>query len=123
MIGPGIGYRVSGIGYRAKRSASLRALRADPRCVAYSPEMQMFRVVLAMLAALVCGGCGSEPMPSTLPQATITIISADGDAPVHIDVEVATTSVQRQQGLMFRQSMDENRGMLFLFRTDSAGGF
>lgn len=85
--------------------------------------MQLFRVIVALVAAMVCGGCGSDEA-STLPQATISILAADGgSAPVHVDVEVAHTPPQRTQGLMFRQQLAENRGMLFLFPDDARGGF
>lgn len=40
-----------------------------------------------------------------------------------INVEVAATVGQRQQGLMLRQEMDEDAGMLFLFAEDVNIGF
>ncbi|MBA7654407.1 hypothetical protein ES703_62285 [subsurface metagenome] len=38
-------------------------------------------------------------------------------------VEVARTPGQRQKGLMFRQSLGEREGMLFVFETDSRLSF
>ncbi len=38
-------------------------------------------------------------------------------------VEVASTSRDRAQGLMFRSSLPENRGMLFVFPRESHQGF
>jgi uncharacterized membrane protein (UPF0127 family) len=40
-----------------------------------------------------------------------------------VNVEVAATVGQRQQGLMLRQEMDEDAGMLFLFAQDVNIGF
>ena len=52
--------------------------------------------------------------PTTLPTREITVRSEDG-AEEQLKVELATTPTERQQGLMFRQQMDEDQGMLFLF--------
>ena len=40
-----------------------------------------------------------------------------------VRVEAAATPSQRQQGLMFRDHLDEDKGMIFLFPAQSAGGF
>ena len=40
-----------------------------------------------------------------------------------VQVELAVTPSQRQQGLMFRDHLDEEKGMLFIFPAQSAGGF
>ncbi len=49
--------------------------------------------------------------------------SADGESSVTLTVEIANRSDQHQRGLMFRESMDELAGMLFVFRGDRTGGF
>jgi uncharacterized membrane protein (UPF0127 family) len=38
-------------------------------------------------------------------------------------LELATTPDQRARGLMFRQSMPDNQGMLFVFETQTSGPF
>ncbi|MEM6431907.1 MAG: DUF192 domain-containing protein [Deinococcota bacterium] len=38
-------------------------------------------------------------------------------------LEVASTSAERQRGLMFRTSMPEDSGMIFVFEGDRTGGF
>lgn len=40
-----------------------------------------------------------------------------------IDVEIAETDETRQRGLMFRESMKEDQGMLFIFPVDEPQGF
>jgi uncharacterized protein len=40
-----------------------------------------------------------------------------------LEAEIASTGEERQQGLMARQSMDENAGMLFVFPTDQQVSF
>lgn len=39
------------------------------------------------------------------------------------DVEVVQTAIERQRGLMFRDSLDSNVGMLFVFEESSKYGF
>ena len=39
------------------------------------------------------------------------------------DVEIAQTNEERAKGLMFRESMPENRGMLFIFDADAPRAF
>ena len=40
-----------------------------------------------------------------------------------IDVEIADTNARRSRGLMFRQSLPADEGMIFLFAADTSGGF
>jgi len=68
-----------------------------------------------LLALLVVAGAGSAA-PAQLahfPTATLTIVTASGRH--KFAVEVATTPAQMQQGLMFRQSLAPDAGMLFDF--------
>lgn len=58
---------------------------------------------------------------STPHQYQVTV--ADSDSSRVVQVEVAATPQQRQQGLMWRQALDPDWGMLFLFPGDSGGGF
>ena len=46
-----------------------------------------------------------------------------GDASETVKVEIAATPSQRQQGLMFREQLAEDAGMLFLFPGESRNGF
>ena len=63
------------------------------------------------------------PDPCLLPIAQLSVTSADGESSVTLTVEIASRSDQRQRGLMFRESMDELAGMLFVFQGNRAGGF
>ncbi|MFN0146151.1 MAG: DUF192 domain-containing protein [Dehalococcoidia bacterium] len=80
--------------------------------------VRAFFVFIAMVAFSVCG---EDRPPTQLPTREITV---EGNGRVErLTVELATTSAQQQQGLMFRQAMPEDAGMLFLFANDSRGGF
>ncbi len=64
-----------------------------------------------------------DPTPCVLPTASVTVRSADGEREVTLTVEVASRADQRRRGLMFRESLDELAGMLFVFEEDRTGGF
>lgn len=42
---------------------------------------------------------------------------------VEIDIEVAATDAEQQRGLMYRRSMEENQGMLFIFPASERRSF
>lgn len=87
-------------------------------------------IALALLAAVLFAACGddgaSEPQPPSsargLPAVSLTV-SGEGGRRAALVVEVAATQASRERGLMFRDSLAEGRGMLFLFAMDQAGGF
>ncbi len=78
-----------------------------------------------------CGEDAAEPTaePSSVQEThsdmfgTGTVILPGDDGSVLIDVEVADTPEARAQGLMFRESLPEDAGMLFVFFEDNFGGF
>jgi uncharacterized protein len=90
-------------------------------------------LLLALLAAAVagCGGGGDSAEAERTTTATATgpvfergtvvIESARGE--VAIDVEIAETPVQRKLGLMHRESLASEAGMVFLFAKETRGGF
>ncbi len=93
-------------------------------------------LTFALLSAIACddGGVGrATPSPSpaitegrstgvTFGHGKVLIDTDEGS--VIVDVELAENEQQRQQGLMFRESLDDTAGMLFAnFEADSPGGF
>jgi uncharacterized membrane protein (UPF0127 family) len=90
--------------------------------------MRAAAVLLLTLILAACGGGddGREADVTTGPgdnggsEAVIT--TAQGDD-VTIQVEVADEEDERARGLMNRESLDEDAGMLFLFPAQSRGGF
>jgi uncharacterized protein len=75
---------------------------------------------LLLLVALLMAVFGARPLVAQLaqfPTAPLTIITASG--PHRFTVEVATTPAQMMQGLMFRQSLAPDAGMLFDYQTPS----
>jgi uncharacterized protein len=72
-------------------------------------------VLAAAVAAVALGSTGIDRGT-----ATITTRSA---AKVLVRVEIARTAAERQRGLMNRRSLTPKAGMVFVFPTDSRGGF
>jgi len=92
----------------------------------------LLALALLFLAALAAGCGRNEPAPaadasptpareSTLPVATVVV--SDGVRRVPLTVEVAATPGDRQRGLMFRDALPEDAGMLFVFPEDTRTGF
>ena len=73
--------------------------------------------VLFVLAA--CGGGSGAGAPVTGPR--LEIETSGG--PVLVRVELADTEEKRQRGLMGRESLDEDAGMVFLHEQPTTGAF
>ncbi|MCS7296205.1 MAG: DUF192 domain-containing protein [Chloroflexota bacterium] len=81
-------------------------------------------VAVALLAA--CSARDSSPAPTAaateLPIAQIAVVAPDGRA-FPLTVEVAATPADRERGLMFRQQLAEDAGMLFVFPEETRTSF
>jgi uncharacterized membrane protein (UPF0127 family) len=51
----------------------------------------------------------------------LVIAAASGE--ITINAEIARSDLQREQGLMFRKSLDDGKGMLFIFEQDQIMSF
>ncbi len=71
---------------------------------------------LKLAAALVSLAAGSSLLAQQISRFPVTALNIGVYA---IQAEVATTPAQREQGLMFRQRLGANDGMLFLFDNSS----
>ena len=90
------------------------------------------RPVLALLLplllalAVACGGGGDskggDDGDATLSTATITLIDVAGNR-TELTVELARTAAERSRGLMFREELAEERGMLFVYQRETRAGF
>jgi len=73
---------------------------------------------LALTSAVACGGGDDSGL------ATVTIVPSDDEgARAELTVEVPRTYEEFSRGLMFRESLPEDRGMLFVFGEDTQTGF
>ena len=76
----------------------------------FSPMRRLALLLLVLLAA--CGGEEGDKL---------VIDTGEGD--VEVPVEVADSRGERQVGLMNRESLPEDSGMVFLFPEPTTGGF
>ena len=60
--------------------------------------------VILIFLLLVLNGCNYK-----------YVVIDNGEEKIRVDVEVADNDEERMQGLMFRESLGENSGMLFVF--------
>ncbi len=71
---------------------------------------------LAISLGLACGGGDGDAT------ATIVVIGGEGEG-VELTVELARTAGERRRGLMSREELPEDGGMLFVFPGDTEVGF
>jgi uncharacterized protein len=61
--------------------------------------------------------------PSFRKDGRLTIIPANNSGQIPLDIEIADNDNERMQGLMYRQSMQENEAMLFIFPNEEPRSF
>jgi uncharacterized protein len=71
----------------------------------------MGSILAFSLLTFVMSACAQGPR--------IEIVSADGAPRIAVAVEVADTAASREYGLMFRKHLDEDAGMIFVFKAPS----
>lgn len=54
---------------------------------------------------------------------TATLIDSESNAMTTLDIEIADSAEERAYGLMYRKWLHPEKGMAFMFPTDSSGGF
>ena len=87
--------------------------------------------VVLCLALSGCSDDGSEPADSSGAPSGIgspifdtgTALIATGEGTRLVRVEIADTVEERQQGLMHRESLADDAGMVFIFFENTRGGF
>ncbi len=78
-----------------------------------------------LLMALSCRPQENKPIPKPMKEpvfsheGNLNILSKDSqDTLATIEIEFAISETEQRQGLMFRRTMQENQGMLFLFEKE-----
>ena len=87
--------------------------------------MLVRRSVLAGVAGLFllagCAGAGSAQGPNGEPLEDLTVVTSSGEH--RFKVEIADDEMERQRGLMHREPLADDRGMLFQFPDVAERGF
>lgn len=84
------------------------------------------RIVLLFLClcALLFSGCyGNEPNESEAGLPIGRVLLGGEDEEVFVDVEIAQTEAERAEGLMNRESLAEDAGMMFIYFEPTQSGF
>jgi uncharacterized membrane protein (UPF0127 family) len=72
-------------------------------------------------------GCVAKPSPAPGIiknfQTRELVIERSGASPLRLNVELALSEAEQTQGLMYRESLDDGRGMLFVFDRDKLASF
>jgi len=87
--------------------------------LAYVPIVAL---LLALAVACGGGGGGGDGDGGTFLTAAITLTGSAGKR-AELTVELARSAAERGRGLMFRESLAEERGMLFVFAQETKAGF
>jgi uncharacterized membrane protein (UPF0127 family) len=95
-----------------RRRISLTTVAAGRvRGIASLAVFSFMSILLSSLLTLVMSACAQGPR--------IEIVGADGTPRISVAVEVADTAASREYGLMFRKHLDEDTGMIFVFKEPS----
>ena len=101
------------------------------------PRLLVPALAAAALAACAGGDPSAEPTVPPPPPGTSTrseeapgavfargtVTISTGEETVAVSVEIAETAEQRERGLMFRPSLPDDAGMVFLFPEEVSGAF
>jgi uncharacterized membrane protein (UPF0127 family) len=79
----------------------------------------LFRFLRILCCGLLLGGACH---PETLETRDLIIERAEGGTAM-VRAEIARTTEEKRQGLMFRESLDDGQGMLFVFDRDQIMSF
>jgi len=83
--------------------------------------MRFLLPVLVLVGLFAAPVRAQEPMLLPLDPTPLVIVTASGER--NFAIEVADTPEKRQRGLMFRRSMADDHGMLFVFEQSGPLGF
>ncbi len=79
--------------------------------------IKQFFFILMVSLAFLWTGCSKENKTALPPEALGPLDTATFNlGSVSVEIEIAFTPQEQMQGLMFRKSMPENHGMLFVYR-------
>ena len=79
---------------------------------------------ILLLCALLLAGCyNNDPKVSEAGLDTGQVLLGSDDDEVFVDVEIAQTDEQRATGLMNRESLPDDAGMMFMYFQPTTSGF
>ncbi|HKL34964.1 MAG TPA: DUF192 domain-containing protein [Salegentibacter sp.] len=94
--------------------------------------IRKFIILSAILTASVLSACKDDETseaPIETEEITFTkegeatLLKPNGDIIQQIDIEIADNAYERQTGLMYRESMEDEQGMLFIYDNEAPRAF
>ena len=89
---------------------------------AFRKNFLIFGVIAIMAALIFVRAQTGVPRSPVFPRGNLVIARADGRT-FPFAIEIATAPAQMEYGLMFRRSLPQDTGMLFLFAPDRPASF
>lgn len=93
-------------------------------------KLKVKNIVYAFLAAGIMYSCGDEPKESSIETPEIEFekegeldLIKDGNVVKSIDIEIADSPYEWETGLMYRESLGEDQGMLFIYSNAAPRSF
>ena len=83
----------------------------------------MAAIIAALAPLTACKNNGQQATTTAPPATRATVVVDTGDRKVSFRVELALTPEEQNRGLMFRQSLGADEGMLFVFDRQSIHTF
>ncbi|MBN1962104.1 MAG: DUF192 domain-containing protein [Deltaproteobacteria bacterium] len=81
---------------------------------------KLFTFIFWVTIAIACNGKNSAPAKSA---SMSQVIFSPAGVDISVLVEVAISQKDHQRGLMYRQSLETNHGMLFIFKDEAIRSF
>ena len=81
-----------------------------------------FALLLVFLGCASCNDDSPSPSPTSAKWVDVTITRADGSS-LFLKAELAVTDQKRTRGLMFREHLADDEGMLFIFDKEEEHSF
>ena len=98
--------------------------RLEKKKQTFWSQRNIIIVVLVATAIVTSYFLFFKPEPQWIKEGEVTFLSkTDHKQLAKIDVEVASNPTERDQGLMYRSKMDEDKGMIFIFERDDMQSF
>ena len=93
--------------------------------------IRKFIILSAILTASLLSSCKDDETEAPIETEEITftkegeatLLKPNGDTIQQIDIEIADNSYERQTGLMYRESMEDDQGMLFIYDNEAPRAF
>lgn len=85
--------------------------------------LKRLAIVLVMTFAGFAGSACADGKPQFIVSDPVPLVAMTAAGPVSFTVEVADDPDERERGLMFREDLPDNHGMLFVFRETGQVGF